>query len=234
MGKYIIPLLIIFVACLILGYCTTGDLIHPIPTTSLATSDPNLSIFRINLIVVDVNDLTKDKTDLLSVWGIFVNIDKNNSMEIAFKPLYPVPGAADTNGEIDSLFSIDSQSGLSAEFLKYVADTYNFPWDNYIVLDHRAVTILSDYITGMPADIQTNKPTTTADEQALVDEQETLLQDICQSMTQENMADKPPLDWKKILPAHFLINQSERTLLDNWALIIKAVKPTKCQLLPNQ
>lgn len=234
MGKYIIPLLIIFVACLILGYCTTGDLIHPIPTTSLATSDPNLSIFRINLIVVDVNDLTKDKTDLLSVWGIFVNIDKNNSMEIAFKPLYPVPGAADTNGEIDSLFSIDSQSGLSAEFLKYVADTYNFPWDNYIVLDHRAVTILSDYITNMPADIQSDKPTTTDEQAALVDEQETLLQDICQSLTEENLAGKQPLDWRKIIPAHFLTDQSERTLFDNWAMIIKAEKPTSCKLLPDQ
>jgi len=233
MGKYIIPLLIIFIACLILGYCTTGDLVHPIPGTSHPTSDPNQSIFRINLIIVDVNDLTKDTTDLLSVWGIFLNIDKNNAMVMAFKPLYPEPGSPDTNGKIDSLYSLDSQNGLSSEFLKYLADKYNFPWDNYIVLDHRAITILSDYITGMPADIQSDKPTTTENEQALVDEQETLLQDICQSLTQENLAGKPPLDWKKILPAHFLTNQSERTLLDNWALIIKAARPTKCQLLPN-
>jgi len=234
MGKYIIPLLIIFIACLILGYCTTGDLVHPIPPTSHPTPDPNESIFRINLIMVDVNDLTKEKTDLLSVWGIFLNIDKNNNMEIAFKPLYPVPGSADTNGKIDSLFSLDSQNGLSAEFLKYLADTYSFPWDNYIVLDHRAVTILSDYITNMPADIQSDKPTTAAEEAALVDEQETLLQDICQSLTEENLAGKPPLDWRKIIPAHFLTDQSERTLFDNWALIIKAAKPTRCKLLPDQ
>ena len=155
-------------------------------------------------------------------------------MEIAYKPLYPVPGAAETNGKIDSLYTLDNQNGLSSEFLKYLADTYNFPWDNYIVLDHRAVAILSDYITGMAADIQPDKPTTTQDEQALVDEQETLIQDICQSLTQEDLAGKPPLNWKKIVPAHFLINQSERTLLDNWALITKAAKPTTCTLLPNQ
>jgi hypothetical protein len=234
MGKYIIPLLIIFIACLILGYCTTGDLVHPNPSTALSTSDPNQSIFRINLIVVDVNDLTKNTTDLLSVWGIFLNIDKNNSMVIAYKPLFPVPGSVDTNGKIDNLYNLDNQNGLSSQFLKYLSDTYNFPWDNYIVLDHRAITILSDYITGMPADIQSDKPTTIEEEQALVDEQKTLLQDICQSLTRENLADKPPLDWKKIIPAHFLTNQPERTLLDNWSLIIKAAKPTKCQLLPNQ
>jgi hypothetical protein len=234
MGKYIIPLLIIFVACLILGYCTTGDLVHPIPYTALPTSDPNESIFQINLIMVDVNDLTEDASEVLSVWGIFVNIDKKNSMEIAFKPLYPVPGAAETNGKIDNLFSLDSQNGLSAQFLKYIGDTYNFPWDNYIVLDHRAVTILSDYITSMPADIQTDKPTTTEGEQALVDEQKTLLQDICQSLTEENLAGKPLLNWRKIMPAHFLTDLSERTVLDNWALIIQAKKPTKCKILANQ
>ncbi len=234
MGKYVIPLLIIFIACLILGYCTTEGFVPSKPPLSPPASDSNLSIFRINLIMVDVNDLTKDTTDLLSVWGVFLNIDKNNSMEIAFKPLYPVPNSPDTNAKIDNLYSLDNQNGLSAQFLKYLADRYNFPWDNYIVLDRRAVTILSDYITGMPADIQSNKPSTIEEEQALIDEQKTLLLDICQSLTRENLAGKQALDWRKILPAHFLTNQSERTLLDNWTLIIKAAKPTKCQILPNQ
>jgi hypothetical protein len=184
--------------------------------------------------MVDVNDLTKERTDLLSVWGVFLNIDKNNSLEIAFKPLYPAPGSQDTNAKVDSLYSLDSQNGLSSQMLKYLADKYSFPWDNYIVIDHRAVTILSDYITGMAADIPSDKPATDEEEQALVEEQKTLLLDICQSLTLENLAEKPPLDWRKIVPAHFLTNQSERTLLDNWALIIKAPKPTKCQILPNQ
>ncbi len=155
-------------------------------------------------------------------------------MEIAFKPLYPVPDSADINAKINNLYSLDSQNGLSAQFLKYLADRYSFPWDNYIVLDRRAVVILSDYITGMPADIPSDKPSTSEAEQALLDEQKTLLLDICQSLTRENLANKPALDWRKILPAHFFTDQSERTLLDNWTLIIRATKPTKCQLLPNQ
>jgi hypothetical protein len=234
MGKYIIPLLIIFVACLILGYCSTGDIVHPPQDTSSPGPDANQSLVRINLIMVDVDDLTHNTTNLFSVWGIFLNIDKNNSMEIAYKALYPVPGSPDINGKIDSLFGLDNQNGLSPQFLQYLADRYNFPWDNYVVLDGRAVTILSDWITGMPADIQSDKPTTADGERDLVDEQETLLQDICQSLTQENLLGKPPLDWNKIIPAHFLTNQDERTLLDNWALIIKAAKPTTCKILPNQ
>lgn len=234
MGKYIIPLLIIFIACLILGYCTTGDLVNPKPPTLQTAGSPNQSLFRINLIIVDVDDLTKQTPNLLSVWGIFLNIDQNNSMEIAYKPLYPVPGSLDVNGKIDNLFSLDPQNGLSAQFLQYLADTYSFPWDNYIVLDLRAVTILSDWITGMPSDIQSDKPRNVREEQALVNEQETLLLDICQSLTQENLQGKSQLNWQKIIPAHFLTNQSERTLLDNWALIIKSAKPTKCKILPNQ
>ncbi|MGD0002603.1 MAG: hypothetical protein ABSE06_00055 [Anaerolineaceae bacterium] len=157
----------------------------------------------------------------------------NNSMEIAYKPLFPVPGSPNVNVEIDNLFYLDSQDNLSPQFQQYLAETYSFPWDNYIVLDGRAVIILSDWITGMPAEIQSDKPINAVEEQALIDEQETLLLDICQSLTQENLQDKSPLNWQKVLPAHFLTNQSERTLLDNWALIIKAVKPTKCKILPD-
>ncbi len=233
MGKYIIPLLIIFIACLILGYCTTGDLIHPKAATEQTPSNPNQPLFRINLIMVDVDDLTKHTPDLLSVWGIFLNIDMNNSMEIAYKPLYPVPSSPNVNGEIDNLFNLDNQDDLSPQFQQYLAETYSFPWDNYIVLDSRAVIILSDWITGMPAEIQSDKPRNTVEEQALIDEQETLLLDICQSLNQENLQDKSPLNWQKVLPAHFLTNQSERTLLDNWALIIKVEKPTKCKILPD-
>jgi len=231
MGKYIIPLLIIFIACLILGYCTTGDLVHSRTDTPQAASNPDQPIFQINLIMVDVDDLTKRSPNLLSVWGVFLKIDKNNSMEIAYKPLYPAPDSPNVNGEIDNLFSLDRTNGLSPQFLQYLADTYSFPWDNYIALDHRAVTILSDWITGIPADIQSDKPSNVDEEQALVNEQGTLLLDICQSLTQESLQGKSPLDWQKILPAHFLTNQSERTLLDNWSLIIKAAKPTRCTII---
>jgi hypothetical protein len=233
MGKYIIPLLIIFIACLILGYCTTGDLIHPKAAIEQTPSNLNQPLFRINLIMVYVDDLTNHTPDLLSVWGVFLNIDMNNSMEIAYKPLFPVPVSPNVNVEIDNLFYLDSQDNLSPQFQQYLAETYSFPWDNYIVLDGRAVIILSDWITGMPAEIQSDKPINAVEEQALIDEQETLLLDICQSLTQENLQDKSPLNWQKVLPAHFLTNQSERTLLDNWALIIKAVKPTKCKILPD-
>ncbi len=233
MGKYIIPLLIIFIACLILGYCTTGDLIYPKSAFELTPTNTDQSLFRTNLIMVNVDDLAKQTPDLLSVWGIFLNIDMNNSMEIAYKPLYPVPGSPNVNEEIDTLFNLDSQDNLSPQFQQYMAETYSFPWDNYIVLDGRAVIILSDWITGIPAEIQSDKPNNPADEQALIDEQETLLLDICQSLTQDNLQDKTPLNWQKVFPAHFLTNQSERTLLDNWALIIKTTKPTKCRILPD-
>jgi len=234
MGKYIIPLLIIFVACLILGYCTTGDLVHPKAATPQDPASSNNLLFRINLIMVNVDDLTKPSPNLLSVWGVFLNIDRNNSMEMAYKSLYPVPGSADSNGEIDNLFGLDNQNGLSSQFQKYLADKYSFPWDNYIVLDRQAVTILSDWITGIPADVQSDKPVNVEEEQTMVNEQKTLLLDICQSLNQDSLQGKSPLIWQKIMPSHFKTNQSEQTLLDNWALMIKSVKPTKCRILPDQ
>jgi len=231
MGKYIIPLLIIFIACLILGYCTTGDVLHPKTATPQTTLTPGQPIFQINLIVVDVDDLTNHSPNLLSVWGIFLKIDTNNSMDIAYKPLYPTPDSPKINSEIDNLFSLDKKNALSPQFLQYLADTYSFPWDNYIAIDQRAVAILSDWITGIPADIESVKPKNTAEEQTLVEEQGTLLLDICQSLNQDNLAGKSPLNWQKIIPAHFVINQPERVLLDNWSLIIKAAKPTSCNII---
>ncbi len=71
MGKYVIPLLILFIACLILGYCTTSGIPNSKPPSGPPINDPDQSKFRINLIMVDVKDLTKDTTDLLSVWGVF-------------------------------------------------------------------------------------------------------------------------------------------------------------------
>lgn len=235
MGKYIIPLLIIFIACLILGYCSTGDLIdHPKAAPPETPSGSNQSLFRINLIMVDVDDLTNQSPTLLSVWGVFLNIDKNNSMGIDYMPLYPVPGFPEDNAEIDNLFSLENRKSLSPQFLEYLGKTYRFPWDNYIVLDHRAVVILSDWITGIPADIQSAKPIGPEEEKNLVREQETLLLDICQSLTQENLQGRASLKWQKVIPAHFLTNQSERTLLDNWALIIKSTKPARCKILPGR
>jgi hypothetical protein len=233
MGKYIIPLLIIFIACLILGYCTTGDLI-PKADARLTPTTSNQSLFRSNLILVAVDNLAQPTPTLLSVWGVFVNLDKNNSMEIAYKPLYPLPGSLAENEKFDGLFSLESKGGLSAQFQKYLADTYSYPWDNYLVIDRRAVTILSDWITGIPADIQSAKPSNADEEQALVNEQETLLLDICQSLNQESVQGKSPINWQKIIPAHLVTNQSERTFLDNWSLMIKSSKPTKCKILPDQ
>ncbi len=234
MGKYIIPLLIIFIACLILGYCTTGDLINPKTPAQPPPGSANQSKFRINLIMVAVDDLTNPSPTLLSVWGVFLNIDKNNAMEMAYKPLYPAPDSPNVNAEIDNLFSLENGKDLSQRFLQNLAGTYSFPWDNYIVLDHRAVAILSDWITGIPADIQSVKPASPEEEKGLIREQETLLLDICQSLTQDSSQGKPPFSWQKILPSHFLTNQSEKTLLDNWALIITAAKPNKCKILPGQ
>ena len=231
MGKYIIPLLIIFIACLILGYCTTGDLVRSKTPTPQPADNSDQPVFQINLIMVDVDDLTKRTPDLLSVWGVFLQIDQNNSMEIAYKPLYPVPDSPNINADIENLFSVDKKNGLSPQFLQYLADKYSFPWDNYIAIDYRAITILSDWITGIPADIQTDKPQNTEEQQNLVEEQGTLLLDICQSLPQEGLQNQTSLNWKKLIPVHFLTNQPEKTLLDNWLKITKAAKPSRCNII---
>jgi hypothetical protein len=233
MGKYIIPLLIIFFACLILGYLTTGDLL-PKEKPQQTLTNSNQSIFRINLIVVVVDDLIKPRPNPISVWGIFINIDKNQFMEVAYILLYPVSGSLTENGRIENLFSIESNRSLSTNLLKYLAETYSFPWDSYVILDRIAITFLSDSITGIPANFSENKPSISEDEQVWVGEQETLLQDICQSLNEDDFQGKPPLDWKTIMPEHFLTNQPVQTLLANWEMIIKTQKPGKCKLLTNQ
>jgi hypothetical protein len=231
MSKYIIPLLIIFIACLALGFFAAGK-IQPSPSSTPTINVPD-QIFHQNLIIIQVDDLKTANPKLFSVWGIFIDIYQDNSLEMAYMPLYPIPESPALEEEIISSFTLNANRDVSPKFLQSLKNNYNYLWDNYIILDQRALRILSDWITGIPSDPSTILPLDASGKHVLINDQENLLRDICQSMQSEILGKKVPFNWKKIYPNNFQTNQVESILFQNWEKIISVKTISQCKSLQN-
>jgi hypothetical protein len=229
MGKYVFPFLILFILCLIVGYCSANQFL-PDKISSTHATQTRVSNLHVNLIIIHVDDLKDNTPTLIAVWGIFLDVSNDKVMTMAFKPLYPIPTSDDLNQEFKDRFSLDSMNVPSPEFLQDLAKIYNFPWDNYLVIDNNAVLVLSDWITGIPYSLQPSAAASKEESQILIDEQQTLL-DICQSLNAENLQQKPKFNWQKLIPKHIITNLSNLSFMDNWNKIISSIKPSQCEIL---
>ena len=233
MGKYVFPFLILFILCLIVGYCSANQFL-PERISSAHATPTRVSNLHINLIIIHVNDL-KDKTPtLISVWGVFLDVSNEKVMTMAFKPLYPIPTSDDLNQEFKDRFNMDSKKVPSPEFLQDLAKTYNFPWDNFLVIDNNAIKVLSDWITGIPYSLQPTAAASKEEAQILIDEQQTLILDICQSLNAENLQQKPKFNWQNLVPKHIITNLSNQNFMDHWNQIIASKNPSQCEILNEQ
>jgi hypothetical protein len=230
MGKYVFPFLILFILCLIVGYCSANQFL-PDKISSTHATQTRVSNLHVNLIIIHVDDLKDNTPTLIAVWGIFLDVSNDKVMTMAFKPLYPIPTSDDLNQEFKDRFSLDSMNVPSPEFLQDLAKIYNFPWDNYLVIDNNAVLVLSDWITGIPYSLQPSAAASKEESQTLIDEQQTLLLDICQSLNAENLQQKPKFNWQKLIPKHIITNLSNLSFMDNWNKIISSIKPSQCEIL---
>jgi hypothetical protein len=233
MGKYVFPFLILFILCLIVGYCSANKF-FPQKTSTAQATKTQVSNLHSNLIIINVDNLKNNAPTLLSVWGIFLDISKDKVMGMAFKPLYPITTSDELNQEFKDRFSLDSNSAPSPEFLQDLAKTYNFPWDNYLVVDNNAIMVLSDWITGIPYSFEPTAAANKEEAKILIDQQQTLLLDVCQSLNAENLQQKPKFNWQKLLPKHIITDLPNSNFIDNWNQIITSQKPSQCQILNEQ
>lgn len=233
MGKYVFPFLILFILCLIVGYCTANEYLPNMISSAHATQT-RVSTLHVNLIIINVDNLKDNAPTLLAVWGIFLDVSNDKVMGMAFKPLYPIPTSDNLNQEFQDRFSLDPKKAPSPEFLQDLTKIYNFPWDNYLVLDNNAILVLSDWITGIPYSFQPTAAISKEEAKTLIDEQQTLLLDICQSLNAENLQQKPIFNWVKVMPKHIITDLPNQIFIDNWNQIVGSKKPSHCEILNDQ
>jgi len=233
MGKYVFPFLILFILCLIVGYCAANQFL-PEKISSAHSTQTRVSTLHVNLIIINVDNLKNDAPTLSAVWGIFLDVSNDKVMRMAFKPLYPIPTSDDLNKEFQDRFRLDPKKVPSPEFLQDLSKTYNFPWDNYIVVDNNAILVLSDWITGIPYTLQPTAAGNKEGAKTLIDEQQTLLLDICQSLNADNLQQKPKFNWQKLIPKHIITDLSNQSFMDNWNQIVSSKKPSQCEILHDQ
>jgi hypothetical protein len=233
MGKYVFPFLILFILCLIVGYCSANQFL-PDNIANVHSTQTKVSNLHANLIIINVDSLKDNAPALISVWGVFLDVSNDKKLSMTFKPLYPIAPSDDLNQEFKDRFDLDSQKVPSTEFLQDLAKIYNFPWDYYLVIDNNAIMVLSDWITGIPYTEQPTPAVNREEAQALIVEQQTLLLDICQSLNAENLLQKSHFSWDKLLSKHISTDLSNRNFIDYWNKVISSNKPSQCDILNDQ
>lgn len=230
MLKKIILLFIVFLLCLITGYCTyespliSNRLSPPKPT-------PTAELMQNNYLVIHVDDISKAAPDLLSVWAIFASFPDKAAPGVIVKPLYPNPDPSQSPVDWKNKFELSSQKELAQDFQKEINRAYQITWNSTIVLDHYAVMVLSNFLTGIPANPSPTLPYTQDTASMQLQEEQMIWNGICQSLGDQTLREKADFDLQLLRPDHFLMTNSWDDAKQDWADLTGEGRAPICEVL---
>lgn len=162
------------------------------------SSEPIPLTQQLNILIVEVNDLSTPQPGLISAWGMFISLSKQPS--IIFQILTPVNGD-EAQSQLTDNFVLNPGKVPSSGFMDKTlsANHLTEPWNAYILVDHEGLQKFSDWskITG---------------DQTL----ETFLPELCYQMENSDSIPKITSHWGEVIPHHFKTNLGFETAVIIW------------------
>lgn len=177
---------------------------------------------QINYLLIRVDDLSKPKPVLQTVWGIFTSFSGQTS--IYFQPIYP---SSNNRVDLRSLFSLD-QSGKPADTFLKELEKFDLSLNGYLVLDDRGAQTFLDWLTS----------TETVDHKATSNPsfgqlslQRTQLAQVCKGITGSSFMSNQPFKWELVYPEHLTSSPKNEVIIPLFNRVFFQSTRVECHVL---
>jgi len=148
---------VVFIGCVYFGFKAASKLFaENAENQNNIIETSQKSPVQSNYLLVLVNDLTADKPQLISLWGV-LNYP-SNPPQVVFLPLSPT-ASTETNREISLAFDLANKKKIPARSIGKLEDVVDLAFDGYFVTDNAGLLRFAAYanletleIYNMPAE----------------------------------------------------------------------------------
>jgi hypothetical protein len=134
---------VVFIGCVYFGFKAASNLFAArSENQNNNITTPQTNPVQSNYLIVLVNDLTADKPQLISLWGVFTY--PSNPPRVVFLPLYPT-AISETNREISSAFDLSNTKKITGRSIGKFEDAVDLSFDGYFVTDNAGLLRFADY-----------------------------------------------------------------------------------------
>lgn len=184
-----------------------------------------------NFLLLYVDDLTKPNPELVSVWALFTVL--SDPPYLTIKALYPNPSDSKQERSLDGLFSISPQGKPTEKFINKL-NTFDFHWDNYILLDNHAVMFLYEWCLNNHEHINNHSLPKAHDMKSpLLKDEIVLFEIICDQLPFNGKKVIKP-EWNKLIPEHMLTDLLFDTTVIYWNNLSSTNHPPYCEIITKQ
>lgn len=221
MRKLILLLSILaFLACLAAGiFIAQKSLESASNIRNTAEISRPASPHQQNILLIHIDQLEKNQPKLISVWGLILYFPEP---KIILQPVYPSPIGPESFPL--SAFKITTDKTLNPRFIQQVSLQTQMAWDNYILMDHQALSFFAAELTSdevfSPSDLT----------DGVIAVERIYLSRLCEQFVALEHTAFQKIHWDHIIPDHWRSNLPFDEAILNWEKLTSPQSPIKCEV----
>ena len=228
---WIVAGLVLLSGFIYLGFYLTETYLLPVINDPTPNEKPLSLDYQRAILVVQIDDMTAQNPNLLSMWVFFIS--NADSSQIIIKSIYPTVTDAPQTTPLARSFSVSRQNQLSKSFLHEVAKL-KIPYNNIIILDQSAFKTIAEWITAHAINLSPILPQTIDDAQNSLVQDAAVLNEICRFLPGETSSRGPAPAWNSLISSHFSSDFSFDDMILLWDLLTSDQTSLQCEVIANQ
>lgn len=172
-----------------------------------------------NILLIHIDQLEKNQPELISVWGLILYFPEP---KIILQPIYPSP-IGEESFPFRSL-KITAAKTLNPRFIQQVSLQTQMAWDNYILMDHQALSFFAAELTSD----EVFSPSDQTD--GVIAIERVYLSRLCKQFVEFEETAFQKVHWSLIIPDHWSSNLPFDEAILHWEKLTSPQSPIKCEV----
>lgn len=228
---WIVSGLVLLSGFIYLGFYLTETYLLPVINDPTTNEKPLSLDYQRAILVVQIDDMTAQNPNLLSMWVFFIS--NADSSQIIIKSIYPTVTDAPQTTPLARSFSVSRQNQLSKSFLHEVGKL-KIPYNNIIILDQNAFKTIAEWITAHAINLSPILPQTIDDAQNSLVQDAAVLNEICRYLPEKTSSRGPVPAWDSLISSHFSSDFLFDDMILLWDLLTSDQTSLQCEVIANQ
>ena len=227
-----IILITFFAIFLAFGFIFSKTILFPTRFQSTLSPSPepkiNASSNTNTILLVHVDNLEKQKPQLISIWAIFMA--DTDPTSLTFKLIYPPLTQVKIKPSLPDDFFQVKHAKLSADFLISITPK-DFKWNNYLVIDNKAVSGIVNWISGKMPRLHAVLPGSADNNKLITDEEKVVLDNVCLGFSNSDSQRGPQPMWSLLIPENVKTDIFLDDSLVYWQKLTLSIPHPKCEII---
>ncbi len=224
--------IVIFVVSAVLGFQAAARLSSAQSSQTQSNQGLPVASSQTNYLLVHVNDLSIEKPQLVSIWGLFVLY--SSPPQVMLIPLFPTYNEA-TSTTLESTFRKSKEGQISSRFITEIEKSYQISTSGYIIVDNIGLSFFNKWLTGDEIQISAVTPHTSDEKHIVLYNGQQFFTTACEQFSRtgvKHLIDQ--IRWADLLPSHFSTNLSFESLALAEDYFNSAGEIDQCTVLSNE